>query len=312
MHQPLASPDNPLVKALLRLHRGRHRAEDGRFLVEGRRAIDGFLRAGQMPEHLLVSIDEQIPPNWPTDRIRPAATRVLTRLSQASTPSGFLASFPLPAATAPDATLGGLCCVGVADPGNLGTLLRTAAAFGVRQVALAGGADPFSHKVVQASAGALAQVHLTTIDGPQPVAGGAPLTALVVQGGITPRPCRAGRAGWWWAAKPTACRPSGSRPAASARRCPCPAAPKASTPPSRARSPATCCCAHDAIHRAQHRHRRRLARSGTHVVPGGGRPRRRRVDGVADPFRERRPYAASPASHRSPTCPDVRSWSASM
>jgi TrmH family RNA methyltransferase len=192
MHAPLASPDNPLVKALLRLHRGRHRAEDGRFLVEGRRAIDGFLAAGWMPEHLLVSTDETAPAHWPADRIRPAAPRVLTRLSQASTPSGLLASFPLPTTPATDPAAGGLCCVGVADPGNLGTLLRTAAAFGIGQVALCGGADPFSHKVVQATAGALAKLRLVLPAGPAALSGGAaptggaPLAALVVSGGVTP------------------------------------------------------------------------------------------------------------------------------
>ena len=58
-----------------------------------------------------------------------------------------------------------------------------------RQVVLVGGADPWSHKVVQASAGALATlvVHrLDPDDGLSVLAGGAPRCALVVSGGTAP------------------------------------------------------------------------------------------------------------------------------
>jgi TrmH family RNA methyltransferase len=113
--------------------------------------------------------------------------RVAVRLSQASTASGYLAAFPEPPAPAIDLSLGGIVLVGVADPGNAGTLIRTAAALALSQVVVAGGADPWATKVVQASAGAIAAVRLITqISGPEALAGGAPRCALVVSGGSPP------------------------------------------------------------------------------------------------------------------------------
>jgi tRNA G18 (ribose-2'-O)-methylase SpoU len=78
---------------------------------------------------------------------------------------------------------------GIADPGNLGTLIRCAAAFAIRQVVLVGGSDPFAHKVVQASAGELATVALHRFDpsdGLKSLAGGAPCCALMVRAGVDP------------------------------------------------------------------------------------------------------------------------------
>lgn len=183
----LASVANPLVKELLRLHDARGRREAGAFLVEGRRAIDGFLAAGMRPDLGLLREGEPLPQGWPPPLSMSSA--VARRLSQAMTPSGFLARFPLPAPRAVDPAAGGLVLVGIADPGNLGTLLRSAAAFACPQVALCGGADPWQHKVVQASVGALAKVQpieLPADAGPAVLAGGAPLCGLVAEGGVAP------------------------------------------------------------------------------------------------------------------------------
>ncbi len=195
MRDPIRSPDNPLVKELRQLHRADERARLGAFLVEGRRAIDGFLDAGWQAQALLHPEDEAPPAAWPLAVARAASARVAARISQATTPSGWIASFALPAAVAPDASLGGLVLAEIADPGNAGTLIRSAAAFGCPQVHCIGGCDPWGHKVVQASAGALARVRLSRGDpdqGLSAVLGGAPVTALVVSGGLAPQRLVAG------------------------------------------------------------------------------------------------------------------------
>jgi len=182
--------DNPLVKELRALHDAAGRSAAGAFLVEGRRAIDGLLAAGWQPLRLCLRQGEEPPPGWP-----PAVTlgdRATRRASAASTPSGFLASFALPDPGGIDAAAGGLVLAGVADPGNLGTLLRTAAAFAVGQVVCLGGADPYGPKAVQASAGALAAIRLFRLDGWSALAGGR-LTALVPRGGVAPGTLPAGR-----------------------------------------------------------------------------------------------------------------------
>lgn len=182
----LSSPDNPLVKALRRCHDPRHRRGEGLVLVEGLRLIGDCLAAGWRPRHLLVREGEALPPGWPeAERV---SARVAERLSQAASASGYLAAFPEPVPPPLDPAAGGLVLAGIGDPGNLGTLLRSAAAFGVRQVVLAGGTDPWSHKAVQASTGALTRLHLhaaAEAPAPGPLAG-ARLCALVVAGGLPP------------------------------------------------------------------------------------------------------------------------------
>ncbi len=182
----IESPDNPLVKRLVRLGDGAGRRAEGLFLAEGQRLIDGLLAGGWRPVWLLVRTGESIPTHWPTQVLVEVSERVCAKISQAATASGYCAVFPLPPAAALDVHAGGLVLAGVADPGNVGTLIRTAAACGLKQVVLADGADPFSPKAVQASAGALALVQLHRQIAPTAVAGGAPCCALVVRDGQPP------------------------------------------------------------------------------------------------------------------------------
>ena len=184
---PLASPDNPLVKELRLLHKAEGRRAANAFLVEGRRAIDGFLAGGLRPDVLLHPSAEPAPAHWPPARETHA--RVAARLSQSTTPSGWFARFSIPHPGPLDPAAGGLVLAGVSDPGNAGTLMRSAAAFGIGQVVVVGGADPWSHKVVQASAGALATVRVHVLDpaaGLAPLRSGARVAALVVAGGADP------------------------------------------------------------------------------------------------------------------------------
>lgn len=186
----ITSTDNPLVKRLRRLHEVRHRRTEGAFLVEGIRAIAAFLGRAWQPLELVLAEDLDLPPEWAAWTVTRASTTVLARLSQASTPSGYLAVFALPPAPALDRSAGGLILHGIADPGNLGTLIRCAAAFAIKQVVVIGGSDPFAHKVVQASAGELVMIDLHRYEaeqGLEMLAGGAPCCALVVRGGSDPR-----------------------------------------------------------------------------------------------------------------------------
>jgi TrmH family RNA methyltransferase len=182
----ITSTDNPLIKELVRLHQPRHAREEGVVLVEGRRLIGDCLAAGWRPHHLLVAEDVAVPAGWPV--AHPVSRRVAERLSQASTASGYVAVFARPLPARLDPLAGGLVLAGVADPGNVGTLIRTAAACAVGQVVVCGGADPFSAKAVQATAGAIARVPVHLLDpahGPSALAGGR-LCALVVSGGSAP------------------------------------------------------------------------------------------------------------------------------
>ena len=82
----------------------------------------------------------------------------MKKISSATTPSGILGIFKLPKQPAFKENKPGLVLAHIADPGNMGTLIRTAAALNVTTIICIQGADPWSPKVVQASAGTIGAV----------------------------------------------------------------------------------------------------------------------------------------------------------
>lgn len=150
-------------RLVLGLARRKTREREGRFLAEGVRVVEELVEAGLSPELVLIS-----PGAEETERGRRLAAALegravrrvsdgeLARLAATETPQGILVVASIPRAELPDAGGSGALLVldGVQDPGNVGTLMRTASAFGVSGVvALPGTADPWSPKVVRASAG---------------------------------------------------------------------------------------------------------------------------------------------------------------
>ncbi len=186
----LSSPDNPRLKRVLRLRDSAERRESGLFVVEGRRAIEGMLECGLECVELLSVLSE-----LPAAGLVPTATvdeRVMKRLSSLAHAPGLLATFRIPAPAPIDRSAGGLVLAEVSDPGNVGTLLRCAGAFGFKQVVLCGGADPYGPKVVQAATGALGRVQLSSVSHPAELEGGAALCGLVVTHGVSPKALQAG------------------------------------------------------------------------------------------------------------------------
>lgn len=182
----VASPDGDLITsrrhALVRRFRAlqepRGRREQGLLLLEGTHLLQEVLRLGLVPEELAAT------PAWITAHaslLMQVAARcavfrvsadVLAAMATTRSPDGVVLSLPPPAvAPAPQAWADDrprglwLALDGLQDPGNLGTLMRTALAAGVEAVWLAGGADPHQPKVLRASAGAALALPLWRSDG---------------------------------------------------------------------------------------------------------------------------------------------------
>ncbi len=150
------------------------RKEQGRFSFEGptllREAhesgvpIDAIYATQQSYERLelIAGLERDGVPVYLVDE------RTMQRISDVDTPSGILAVAPVPERGAADilATDGTvLLLADVSDPGNAGTLLRTAEAFGVAGV-LAGslGAEPYLPKVVRAAMGAVFRLPIAAVE----------------------------------------------------------------------------------------------------------------------------------------------------
>lgn len=163
-----------IARTVRRLHDKRWREKLGLFFVEGEDAVAAataapveLLRAGEeVEERLLAEVSTA-----------PHAPRVI----------GVHRRGDLPAWEQRDATL---ALWHVADPGNVGTLIRTAEAFGAAIVLSAGCADPTSPKALRASAGSIWRVPLGTWDdlGGRRIAlvahGGAALSSLELSGRV--------------------------------------------------------------------------------------------------------------------------------
>ena len=167
----ITSRDNATLTLVRKLLRGRkHRAETGLFAAEGEDLVAAARDAGVAPVHLLLAgetVDEALLARVST---LPHPARAIGVYRRADLPT----------------EAGDLCLAlwRLTDPGNVGTLLRTADAFGASVALSEGCADPFSPKALRASAGAIFRVALvpweeTPGDRVALVAhGGAPLDEL--------------------------------------------------------------------------------------------------------------------------------------
>ena len=180
----LESQQNPLVKRLVSLQKKSNRSEQGSFVVEGLRAISGFFDHGWEAQTLLVRADLDWPTGWEAADCFEVSAPVSKKLSHQQQDPGYLAEFQIPANTELDLSLGGLLLYKVSDPGNCGTLIRTAAAFGWKQVVLLGSADAYGPKVIQSTVGALAGVSIHQYNADvslKQFTGSASLAALVLE-----------------------------------------------------------------------------------------------------------------------------------
>ena len=159
----IISRENPTYKQLKKLtESARERRKAGLTLLEGVHLVQAAREAGILPQQFVVAEGAlhhaEVSALLSGDAV--ARTVVLPdglfrELSTLETPLGILATLPLPEEVAPKAVEFALLLEDIQDPGNLGTLLRSAAAAGVQAVWLSTGCcDAWSPKVLRAGMGA--------------------------------------------------------------------------------------------------------------------------------------------------------------
>jgi TrmH family RNA methyltransferase len=189
----ITSSSNEEIKNIAKLGSTKERSLQGRFIAEGIRVCSTLLQAGFKPEQIYITNAEyadQIQHIVQERKITLVTEHVMEKMSQATTPSGVLGVFLIPNKPVVSKLSSGLVLAKIADPGNLGTLLRTAAAMNKRSVVLVSTVDPYSPKVVQASAGCIAYLDIFRLDWETLLKAktkqNLKLIALVVQGGKNP------------------------------------------------------------------------------------------------------------------------------
>ncbi|MBX9962973.1 MAG: RNA methyltransferase [Burkholderiales bacterium] len=162
----IRSADNPLVRRLLGLRdSARERREEGLTVIEGAHLLEAFLdNTAQRPEVVVVSessVDEgemtALQARLDAKVVVSLDDGVFGKISPVAGRNGVLAIIPMPAASPSEAIAASgfqLWLDGVQDPGNVGSLIRTAAAAAASAVLLGPGcADPWSPKCLRGGMG---------------------------------------------------------------------------------------------------------------------------------------------------------------
>jgi RNA methyltransferase, TrmH family len=173
MTMTITSSHNDKLKEIRRLARRRSREAASRFVAEGEDLVAAATAAGWSPRVLLAAAGSGLA----GEEVEGA---LLAAVSGLGSGTRQLAVYE----TRWSAPSGPLCVAlwGVGDPGNVGTILRSAVAFGAASVALGPGcADPFGPKAVRASMGAIFQLPVARVADPAELPGAR--VALVAHAG---------------------------------------------------------------------------------------------------------------------------------
>ena len=155
----ITSRKNPLLEHMRRLDSAAYRRERGEFLCDSPKLVEEALRHGAQVVSLAVSDGVALPEGVDASvRCVAVPPDVMASISPVRTPQGMLAACRMPDTALPEKLTGQRYVVldGVQDPGNVGTVIRTADAFGCDGVILLTGcADPYSVKTLRSSMGAV-------------------------------------------------------------------------------------------------------------------------------------------------------------
>lgn len=162
MEERITSRKNPLLQQVKRLFSSRkERQSSGLYAADGVKLLREAIAHEQGLDTVILSdgVEIELPKNVRLVRV---PEDVMASVSPMETPQGAVFLCRLPEAQPVVASAPMLLLDGIQDPGNLGTILRTADALKVPTVLLEGCADPYGHKVVRASMGAVFRNHPLT------------------------------------------------------------------------------------------------------------------------------------------------------
>ncbi|CAM4160806.1 TrmH family RNA methyltransferase [Lacicoccus alkaliphilus] len=167
VREVITSKDNTRIKNLRKLHKRKERSRTGMFLIDGEHLVEEAVAAGQRIHYLIAEADYTFTFDASDFEVVYVSAPVLKSLSQLEAPQGVMAALTyVPPEVSGDKVL---VLDDVQDPGNLGSLIRTADAFGFDRVVVSRGTvDPFSDKVLRSAQGSTFHISIEVAD-----AGGA-------------------------------------------------------------------------------------------------------------------------------------------
>lgn len=181
----ITSKSNEQVKRIAALKDKKGRREQGSYLIEGIKQVREALAGGQPVEQVVLS-ERYAGEPFPVPSVRQlvVSEAVFAKLSEEAAPQGVLAVVRMPACTPQPPEGNALLLDGIADPGNLGTIIRTANGAGYEDIYLKNCTDPFSPKCVRASMSGIffVRLHIGGDEALFAALGGVPLVCADMSG----------------------------------------------------------------------------------------------------------------------------------
>lgn len=154
---------NADLKQFAALRMPKYRQKYGQFIVEGRKSVLELFHSSLKIVNILATSDFAAKYKLPFE-VQVISDRDYQKISQMDTPPGILAVVDIPAPGDWNETENeklSLALDGISDPGNLGTMVRTADWFGIRHILLSDDCtDFYGHKSISASMGAFTRVKI--------------------------------------------------------------------------------------------------------------------------------------------------------
>ena len=137
-------------------------------VLEGARLVQDALAQGHTPEFIFYTPDTETALPAGRFEAEPVSPEIMRHISDTQQPQGIMGVFPLPKMALPRPAQRVLILDAIRDPGNLGTILRAAAASGIQAVLLSPDCvDAYNPKVLRAGMGAHFRIPLAALDWPE-------------------------------------------------------------------------------------------------------------------------------------------------
>ena len=150
------------IKLIVSLRQKRERLKQRLFLVEGKKAVDEFLRSNYKLHHIYALSDGF---DCSSEKFSLISDAELKKISGLITPQHVVAIFEMPTSEKVSSNKLVLALDAVRDPGNLGTIIRLCDWFGIEHLVCSETTvDCFNPKVVQATMGSLTRVNVVYLD----------------------------------------------------------------------------------------------------------------------------------------------------
>lgn len=164
MNIMITSVKNEKIKALKKLHQKKYRSQTNTFLIEGAHLIEEALLSSWNTKEIIVSEEVSVPETAQGLTITLVTKQVFKELSFTASPQGIMAVVEMKKESTADGEVLVLLDA-IQDPGNLGTIIRTADAAGANGIVLGrGSVDLFNDKVIRATQGSIFHIPIFQAD----------------------------------------------------------------------------------------------------------------------------------------------------